>query len=393
MDADTGDDPQVTPAAGGDEHDAPDWGAWLRGRLERVASLEATPGEEQPGEQPPAREEHPDQQGEADPAPTLLAATAGPDPRVAEELASLRAAVGALASGVHPEVVQELASLRAAVAALPSGVHPEVVQELAAMRTAIDDLGEQIDGLTAAIVNQGRESGERLDERVANVIQRLDDATATLVEQQRTSRGAISEVLDGTSDAAATLRRLSSALEETPAGGVGNEVLEALSQVSAEVAAAGRASDAQAAELTVVGNQLGRMQEILDRLVTDRRGEELASGAGPMPPDATVVELDGAQTAAIADAVAAMLLGATPPPRSPVHEGPEPRPSPPPRRRRVSTSPAPLASQQPPAGEAPPQGRRRARSTPLRATPAAPPTTGDELQPRLSAARPPGPPR
>ena len=346
MDAEIGDDRRIAPAAGGDEHESPDWGAWLRARLERVASLEATPGEEQRGIQRPDPEEHTEQQGGAGPAPTPLGSTSGPD----------------------PGVVEELASLRAAVAALPSGVHPEVMQGLAALRIAIDDLGERLDGLTGAIVKQGQEWCERLDERVATLIHKLDDATATLAEQQRASRGAISEVLDGTSDAAASLRRLSSALGGAPAGGPGEEVLEALGQASTRMADASRASEAQAAELAVLGGQLGRMQEILDRLVAAPHGEGLASSVDPTPPVAAVAELDGAQTAAIADAVASMLLGAD----SPGHEWPEPRVgalSPPPRRRRGSPLDGPVPSPQSPVGEPPLERRRRVRSTPLRATP------------------------
>lgn len=326
-----GGDPRSEPVADGDEHDPADWGAWLRGRLERVADLEATPDEApgppavQEGEQRPASEKGPEHQGDQ---PDESSASPGPDSRVAEELAALRAAV----------------------AALPPGPDSRVAEELAALRTTVDGLGDRLDHLMAAIVDQGRESGERLDQRVTTLTEKLDDATATLAEQQRASRGAISEVLDHTSDATASLRELSSALSGA-APGVSDdaEVLEALRQVGDQLAAGSRATEAQAAELAVLGDRLGRLEEVLDRLVAAAGPERPESGVDPGWSAPPVVELDDAQAAIIADAVAGMLLDTAPTAPSSGHDPPE----------------------QPPAVHSPPAAptRRRPRSAPLRAVP------------------------
>ncbi len=295
------------------------------------------------------------------------------DPAVAEQLASLRAEVAALPKETDPAVAEQLASLRAEVAALPRETDPAVAEQLASLRAAVDDLGNKLDELASAVVIQGGGIEARLEERTATVTQRLDEAAATLSEQQRASRGAISEVLDRTSEATAALQELSSALQRAPVTPGGDQVLDALRQVADSLAAHLRASEAQGAELAALGGGLERVQHVLDRLIGDPTWEGPRTRVDATSSTPVTVELDEAEMAVVADAVAAMLLDASPPPRPP-HQLAEPpsttsTPQPPqPRSRRpaVATTGAPRR-RTPPVGDSVPKKRRRQRSEPLQA--------------------------
>ena len=359
--------------ASGDDDRPADWGAWLRTRLQQAAGLEAGRADEAgdsaeataptaavEGRPPaPATTTVGDLGQEPDPAerPAEVAALpSSPDTEVAEELAALRAEV--IIPGPETNRAEDLAGVTspsgavphlaegvgvAQAAAQPPGPDPGVTRGLVALRSAIDDVVDRLDALTAAIITQSAELGEKVDRQAAVTAERLDRALEAMAGQQAAVLGALGELVD------------------RGGGDPDGDWRDSLQRLSSELTAGRTAAATQAAELADIGNRLDRLQEALDHLAAPS-GADAAAGVALVPPpppgDAALVELDDAQAATIAAAVAALLSdGTTASPPAPAEELPEPvaaveEPSPP----------------RPP----PPRPRPRRRATPLRAATARP---------------------
>ena len=336
------------------EADRPaDWGAWLRTRLEQAAGLEADPAEEADdgaeataatapvGNLPPVATEdelgpEPHQAGEQ--AEEALPSVPGPD--LSEELAALHAEVVVPPSGPDAHPAEE----RAAVMTPPPAPDPDVARGFAALRSANDDVTDRLDALTAAIITQGAELGERIDRQAAVTAERLDRALEAMAGQQSAVLGALGELLD---------RRHDTDPDE--------DRRDSLDRLTSELTAGRAAAAIQAAELADIGSRLDRLQEALDRLGLSAGpgpvGGELPEGP-PHPGDARVVELDDDQAAAIAAAVAAMLSDGSPASRPPTQGASEPV--------------APVEEEASPPAPPAPGARPRRRATPLRAATARP---------------------
>ncbi|MBW3573896.1 MAG: hypothetical protein KY450_03380 [Actinobacteria bacterium] len=353
-------DPRERPDGPGEGDLPSDWGTWLRNRLEQpsdtqqphregpddeavdhqavtsaAASIEDEPPEAPEDEAPAVPSEPPIREAPAPVEDVALPESAEPPP-----------------VGADPRIGQELTALPAE---LPDEAGPQVIQGLLALRAAIDDTVDRLDHLTTTVLSQANHLEDRLDDLATTTAERHDATVASITEQQWTIRGAIAEVLDRTDEANVALDRLRT---DPPAPPPVDEDpwRSSLQLVSEELATA---AEAHTAELATLGQRLGRLEGVLERLVSrsDRSHAEAPPAPAPVAVDPPVVELDEVQTAAIADAVAAMLSGSDPP-ALPVDETvvgePEAEPE-------VEVGPAPTTDR--------PPSRPRRRSAPLRARP------------------------